>query len=34
LAGAAFAEGKLLAAARWCEKVLDVHLSPPMERFA
>lgn len=34
LAGAAFAEGKLLAAARWCEKILDVHLSPPMERFA
>ncbi len=34
LAGGAFAEGKLLAAARWCEKVLDVHLSPPMERFA
>jgi len=34
LAGAAFAEGKLLAAARWCEKVLGVHLSPPIERFA
>ena len=34
LAGGAFAEGKLLAAARWCEKVMDVHLSPPMERIA
>jgi aspartyl-tRNA(Asn)/glutamyl-tRNA(Gln) amidotransferase subunit A len=29
LAGAAFTEGKLLAVARWCEKVLNVHLSPP-----
>lgn len=34
LVGTAYAEGKLFAAARWCEKVLDVHLSPPMERFA
>jgi aspartyl-tRNA(Asn)/glutamyl-tRNA(Gln) amidotransferase subunit A len=34
LAGAAFAEGKLLAIARWCEKVLDIHLSPPVERVA
>ncbi|MBI5968964.1 MAG: Asp-tRNA(Asn)/Glu-tRNA(Gln) amidotransferase subunit GatA [Deltaproteobacteria bacterium] len=28
LVGAAFAEGKLFAAARWCEKVLGVSLSP------
>ncbi len=34
LAGAAFSEGRLLAAARWCEKVLDIHLIPPGERFA
>ena len=34
LVGTAYAEGKLFAVARWCEKVLDVHLSPPMERFA
>jgi len=34
LAGGAFAEGKLLAAARWCEKVMGVHLFPPMERLA
>ncbi len=33
LAGAPFAEGKLLAAARWCEKSLNVRLSPPVERF-
>jgi aspartyl-tRNA(Asn)/glutamyl-tRNA(Gln) amidotransferase subunit A len=25
-----FAEVRLLAAARWCEAVLDVHLSPPV----
>ncbi len=25
-----FAEAQLLAAARWCESVLDVHLSPPV----
>ena len=27
---APFREERLLAAARWCEKVLDVHLSPPV----
>jgi amidase len=30
LVGAAFAEGKLFATARWCEKVLRVSLSPPL----
>ncbi len=35
LVGAAYAEGKLFAVARWCEKVLDVHLTPiPIERFS
>jgi len=28
LVGAAFGEGKLFAAARWCEKVLQVSLFP------
>jgi len=28
LVGEAYAEGKLFAAARWCEKALNVHLSP------
>jgi Asp-tRNA(Asn)/Glu-tRNA(Gln) amidotransferase A subunit family amidase len=28
LVGRAFEEGKLFAAARWCEKVLHVSLSP------
>ena len=27
---APFREERLLAAARWCERVLDVHLSPPV----
>lgn len=31
LAAAPFAEARLLAAARWCESVLDVHLSPPLD---
>ena len=31
LLGAALAEGKLLAAARWCEKVLDVSLRPKVD---
>jgi amidase len=31
LVGAAFAEGKLLAAARWCEKVLGVSLWPKLD---
>ena len=30
LASAPFQEGRLLAAARWCEMALDVHLSPPL----
>lgn len=30
LASAHFEEAKLLAAARWCEAVLDLHLSPPV----
>lgn len=30
LVGAAFAEGRLLAAACWCEKVLQVSLVPPL----
>lgn len=30
LVGQGFAEGKLFAAARWCEKVLQVSLSPPL----
>jgi Asp-tRNA(Asn)/Glu-tRNA(Gln) amidotransferase A subunit family amidase len=30
LASAPFAEGKLLAAAQWCEQVLGVRLSPPV----
>ncbi len=35
LVGTAYAEGKLFAVARWCEKVLDVHLTPiPIERFS
>ncbi|MCH8332969.1 amidase, partial [Candidatus Sumerlaeota bacterium] len=29
LVGSWFAEAKLLAVARWCEKTLDVRLSPP-----
>jgi aspartyl-tRNA(Asn)/glutamyl-tRNA(Gln) amidotransferase subunit A len=29
LAGAPFAEARLLAAAQWCESALDVHLEPP-----
>ena len=32
LASAPFSEPKLLAAARWCENVLGVNLSPPMSR--
>jgi aspartyl-tRNA(Asn)/glutamyl-tRNA(Gln) amidotransferase subunit A len=32
LASAPFSEPKLLAAARWCESVLGVELSPPMSR--
>ena len=32
LASAPFSEPKLLAAARWCENVLGVELSPPMSR--
>jgi Asp-tRNA(Asn)/Glu-tRNA(Gln) amidotransferase A subunit family amidase len=32
LASAPFSEPKLLAAARWCENVLEVELSPPMSR--
>ena len=32
LASAPFSESKLLAAARWCENVLGVELSPPMSR--
>ncbi len=31
LVAAPFQEARLLAAARWCEAVLDVHLSPPLE---
>ena len=31
LAAAPFAEARLLAAARWCESVLDVHLKPPLD---
>ncbi len=31
LAAAPFADARLLAAARWCESVLDVHLSPPLD---
>ena len=31
LAAARFQEPRLLAAARWCEAVLDLHLSPPLE---
>ncbi len=30
LAGPYLGEGDLLAAAAWCERVLDVHLSPPL----
>ena len=30
IAGAFFKEKELLAAARWCEKVLDVNLAPPL----
>ena len=30
LVSAPFQEGRLLAAARWCEMALDVHLSPPL----
>jgi aspartyl-tRNA(Asn)/glutamyl-tRNA(Gln) amidotransferase subunit A len=30
LAAAPFAEARLLAAARWCEQVLDVRLTPPV----
>jgi len=30
LIGGAFAEGKLLAAAKWCEQVLQVNLFPPL----
>ena len=30
MAGASFREKELLAAARWCEKVLDVNLAPPL----
>ena len=30
LVAAPFSEAGLLAAARWCEQVLDVHLSPPV----
>ena len=30
LASAAFTESKLLAAARWCERVLDIRLAPPV----
>ena len=30
LASAPFQESLLLAAARWCERALDVHLSPPL----
>jgi len=29
LAASSFAEGRLLAVARWCEQILDVHLVPP-----
>lgn len=29
MVASSFAEGRLLAAARWCEKVLGVHLEPP-----
>ncbi len=32
LAAAPFSEPKLLAAARWCENVLNVELSPPVNR--
>ena len=32
LAASSFAEGRLLAAARWCERTLDVHLTPPQAR--
>ena len=31
LVGSPFAEGHLLAVARWCERVLDVHLRPPLD---
>ncbi len=31
LAAARFQEPRLLAAARWCESALDLHLSPPLE---
>ena len=31
LAASPFAEAKLLSAAQWCEQVLDVHLSPPLD---
>lgn len=30
MAGASFREKELLAAARWCEKALDVNLAPPL----
>ena len=30
LAASPFSEVRLLAAARWCEGVLDVHLAPPV----
>ncbi|MFQ6121669.1 MAG: amidase [Dehalococcoidales bacterium] len=31
LVGAPLAEDRLLAVARWCEKALDVHLTPPLD---
>jgi aspartyl-tRNA(Asn)/glutamyl-tRNA(Gln) amidotransferase subunit A len=31
LVAAPFQEARLLAAARWCEAVLDVHLFPPVD---
>ncbi|MDP3880090.1 MAG: amidase [Dehalococcoidales bacterium] len=31
LLGAPLAEDRLLAVARWCERTLDVHLSPPLD---
>ena len=34
LVGSSFGEGELLAAARWCEAVLDVELIPPAEGYA
>jgi Asp-tRNA(Asn)/Glu-tRNA(Gln) amidotransferase A subunit family amidase len=32
LAASSFAESRRLAAARWCECILDVHLEPPQSR--